>query len=450
MYRSLWIALVAFPLLGRIVAAQAAAAPPLTLRPVQIGEPPPALTLGALLDSVAKAHPLVGASEARVRAARGSRRAAGAFANPVVGYDVENARLPGGAAPTMDRETMTTVTLPLEELYQRGPRVRRAGAELRAAEADAAGTRQQVALDAARAYFRAALAEVGVDAAREVAAWLDTVVAYNRSRVREGVTAEADLIRSEVERDRAGTDAVMQEAELARSRADLEAFLGDLVDASTTTLVALDEDALPMPVPTSARDVMGPPAVQAARGRASAASAGVSAERSMFLRQLGATVGTKQTEGTSSLVAGVSLPVPLFDQNRGQRERATAERDAAQLELVAEERAAGAALLGARRAAELLTARAMSLGARDSSGRVTYLARADESRRIALGAYREGAIPLFQVIDAIRASAEARVAYYQLVYAQQEGILALLVAQGTPLTSAAIRTGGRTHGTDTP
>lgn len=448
-FRSFWIALIALACTGTSVAGQAPDAETRTLRAVQNGEAAPLLTLGAVLDSVARTHPLVEASQARVRAARGSRRAAGAFANPFLGYDVENGRLPGGATPTMAREVMTTVTLPLEELYQRGPRVRRAGAELRAAQADAAATRQQLALDAARAYFRTALAKVELDASREVAAWLDTVVAYNRSRVREGVTAEADLIRSEVERDRAGTDAVVQEAELARSSAELAAFLGDPGNTTTVASVALEEDALPLPASVSTGALISPPTVQAARERASAASAGVGAERSMFLRQLGATVGTKQTEGISMLVAGVSLPVPLFDQNRGQRERATADRDVAQLELVAEQRAASAALVGAERAAELLTARTAAVGARDPGGRVTYLARAEESRRIALGAYREGAIPLFQVIDAIRASAEARVAYYHLVYAQHEGVLALLVAQGTPLTSAAVRRGVHTNGTDT-
>jgi cobalt-zinc-cadmium efflux system outer membrane protein len=404
------------------------------------------LTLGALLDSVAVRHPLVGAARARVRAAHGSRRAAGMFANPVLGYDVENAPLPGGASPTMDREVMTTVMLPLEELYQRGPRVRRATAEWRAVAADAAATEQRIALDAASAYFRTALAQVGLDAARDVSAWLDTVVVYNRSRVREGVTAEADLIRSEVERDRAAAEATMQEAELARARAELSAFLGDPASMSQAVFVAaVDDRALAMPSTTTARTAAGRPEVRAARERASAANAGVSAERTMFLRQLGATIGTKQTEGVSTLVAGVSLPVPLFDQNRGQRERANAERDAAQLELVAEERTASATLIGATQAAQLLSARMATMSARDRAGRVAYLARADEARRIALGAYREGAVPLFQVIDAASSWAEARVAYYRLIYAQQESVLALLVAQGTPLSSATVLADAQTN-----
>ena len=399
-----------------------------------------ALTLGTLLDSVTAKHPLVAAARARVRAAQGSRRSAGTFANPVLGYDVENAPLPGGASPTMDREIMTTVMLPLEELYQRGPRVRRATAELRATAADAAATEQRVALDAASAYFRTALAQIALDAARDVSAWLDTVVVYNRSRVREGVTAEADLIRSEVERDRAAAEATMQEAELARARADLAAFLGDPADMAPAALVvAVADRALGMPPDTPTRSASGRPEVRGARERASAASAGVSAERTMFLRQLGGMIGTRRTLGVSMLIAGVSLPVPLFDQNRGGRERANAELDAARFELVAEDRSARATLIGAAQAAQLLTERTATIAARDAAGRVAYLARTDEARRIALGAYREGAVPLFQVIDAARTWAEARVAYYGLIFAQQQSILALLVAEGTPLSSATVR-----------
>jgi outer membrane protein TolC len=69
------------------------------------------------------------------------------------------------------------------------------------------------------------------------------------------------------------------------------------------------------------------------------------------------------------------------------------------------------------------------------------LARADEMRRIALGAYREGAIPLIQVLDAARAWGDTRLTFYRTLYAQHQMVLALIVANGgdlftAPLTSA--------------
>jgi len=350
-------------------------------------------------------------------------------------YQVENAPLPGQQAPPMEREVMATATLPLEPLYQRWSRLSGANAEIRAAEADEAAERQRVALDAARAFYRTAIAQVALEAARDHAGWLDTVVAYNQARVREGVAAEADLIRSELERDRTEAEATMQEADLARARADLATYIGDHA-ASSSLLVPIVDDA-PLTLPdTSAtgRAMATRPDIRAARERLSAAVAGVATERTSLIRELGVTVGTKWSAGTTSLIAAVSMPFPLFDQNRGAIARAAAERQTAIFDLATQERTARAETVGAFEAARLLTVRAVLL-ARGSRGE-GYLARADEARRITLGAYREGAVPLIQVIDAARAWGEARLAYYQILYAQHESVLELLVAQGVDIASA--------------
>jgi cobalt-zinc-cadmium efflux system outer membrane protein len=167
----------------------------------------------------------------------------------------------------------------------------------------------------------------------------------------------------------------------------------------------------------------------------------------MVVRQLGATIGAKRTAGTTSMVAGLSMPFPIFDPNRGEIVRAAAERDAVAFDLAARERTARAELLGAYEAAHLLTERA-SLLARSADRRPSLLARADEARRIALGAYREGAVPLLQVLDAARAWGEARLTFYDVLYAQHESVAMLLVARGddlfTELPSLA------TRGQDTP
>lgn len=152
----------------------------------------------------------------------------------------------------------------------------------------------------------------------------------------------------------------------------------------------------------------------------------------MIVRDLAATLGAKRSGGMTSMVAGLSIPLPLFDPNRGEIARATAERDAATFDLAARERTARAELTGAYDAARLLTDQAVQL-TRASGGRPPFLARADEARRVALGAYREGAVSLLQVIDAARAWNEARVMFYQTLYAQHESVALLLAARGDDL-----------------
>ena len=390
------------------------------------------LTLSAVLNAVRLHHPLVSAAQARVRAATGTRTTAGVFGNPVLGYQVDNTPFPGGKPIAgLEREAFTTATLPLEPFYQRGSRVKRADAEVRAAQADAAGTRQRIALDATRAFYRVALGQVAAATGRDLAAWLDTVVTYNSARVKEGVTAEADLIRSRLERDRAEAEETMSKADLAMARAELAAYLGD---PAVVTIEAMVRE-LPLSIPVSdsfsSSDVVGRrPDIRAAHERVEAAAAGIAIEHRMLFRQLGATIGTKQTAGTTSMIAGLSLPIPIFDANRGEVERARAEQEIATFDLANQQHVATAEVTGAREAAHLLSDRA-SLLAR--GGTESFLSRAGEGRRIALGAYREGAVPLLQVIDAARAWGEARMTFYRTLYAQHQSVLSLIVATGGDL-----------------
>ncbi len=455
------------------------------------------LTLRMLLDTVSRDYPAIRAAASRIRAADGARVASRAFGNPVLSYQTDQTPFPGGRPLVgLDRETMITATIPLEALYQRNPRAARGSAELRAAEADAISIRQRVGLDAANAFYRVAIAQVQVETVRELAGWLDTVVTYNRTRVREGAAAEADLIRATIERDRVLLDETMQSAELMQARAMLGVFAPSLTatgvnvsrgNAATSNsarlnpgmervMVVVDDapfslptafatmNALPNamapgaedqrvgattnapptirqrsaedqrvdPITSNESSITARPEVRAARERVTAANSQIYAEHSLILRQLGATIGTKQSGGQTSMIAGVSLPLPLFDRNRGEIQRARAERDAAQFDLATLERMASGDLQGAYDAAALLTERVTALTKRDTSN---FLSRANESRRIALGAYREGAVPLLQVIDAARSWADTRVMYYRTVFAQQQSILTLQVAAGVDLFS---------------
>jgi len=394
------------------------------------------VTLRSILEAAAGDHPAMQAARARLRAAYGSRGVAGAFGNPVLSLEVENARLPGRSAPPMDRETMATAMLPLEPLYQRGARVRQAGADVRASAADTLAERRNLALAGVDAWSRMALAQVVYDTGEDLVAWLDSVAAYNRARVGEGAAAEADLLRAELERDRASAETGIKAAELAAARASLRAFVGDRPLTAGSRPFRVDVPLTPLAFAESAAggglSLDAVPEVVAARERSHAAAATVSVERLMLVPDVGAMVGVKRSAGSSSLLAGVSLPFPLLTWNRGGVARARGEQDAADATLAAERRAAGARLEEARAAALALTERAQRLVGPGPGG-PSVLARAEELRRISLGAYREGAVPLFGVIDAVRASGEARIAFFEALLAQHESVLRLEALRGADL-----------------
>lgn len=134
-------------------------------------------------------------------------------------------------------------------------------------------------------------------------------------------------------------------------------------------------------------------------------------------------IGTKLMGGQRSLMAGVSAPLPLFDQNRGEFRRAGAEREAAEYERAWVERTVSADVTATYEAVRALSARALSL-------QRVLIARAEEARRITLGAYAEGATTLLQVLAVARTLAEARVSFYELLFAQHESVLELRSAVG--------------------
>ena len=394
----------------------------------------PTVTLADVFRLVGS-QPEIAAAQARARAAGGSRTTARSLANPMLDYRVEQASA-ARPAPAIEREAMLTATLPLDAFYSWGPRASRAGAEYRAAQSDLAATRQRVLLEAARAYHRVGVAQVGASVSRDLASWLDSLVAYNRARVREGVAAEVDLLRSEVERGRASVNVALMEAELARARADLSQFLPDVVGRPAALVVTVPNRPLSLPAESPTMPVN--PELRSARERAAGAASGLTMERLSIIRNVGATIGTKYMGGATALVVGASLPFPLFDQNRGEMARASGERDAAQQDLIAVERRVRGDAAAAQAAAGALTASAAELATPTAGGAPDFLQKADEGRRIALGAYREGAAPLIHLLDAARARGEAHVAFAQLIAAQRDSVFSLLAALGIDLMSTPL------------
>lgn len=382
-------------------------------------------------------QPSIAAADARLRAAAGSRTTARSLGNPLIGYQMEQAS--SGTAPIIERESMLMATIPLDPLYRWGPRARRAGADYRAATGDARATRQRVLLDAARAYHRVGVAQVSVTVGRELVAWLDSLVLYNAARVREGAAAESDLIRAEVERGQAGANLALMEADLARARGDLAQFLPDGLAAQPVAVVV---PLRPLARPAALATGVVNPELLAARERAAAAGAGLTAERLSVIRQADAMIGTKTMGGASALVIGASLPFPLFDQNRGEIVRASGEREVARQELLGTERRIRAEVIAAQASVDALTASAVQISAPTSAGAPALLQKADDARRIALGAYREGAVPLVHLLDAARAWGEAHIAFAQLIAAQRDSVFALLESLGIDLTSTPLSVDG--------
>lgn len=396
-------------------------------------------TLLEVLNAVVAGHPALDASQARLRAAIGNRSAAGALSNPMLSVQRESGLAPSAAFGSgREGETTATGILPLEVLYLRPARVRQADADVRSREADAASVRTLLLLAATDAYYQASLARVELLAARDLGGWLDSLVAYQRARVAEGAAAGVDLLRSELERDRVRADIALLAATAARTRIGLASYLRG-GDAALIPEVALPPERAWMVVPSDSFAWRLRPELRAARERRAAADAALSLEQRMVVPQLNATLGLKRIVGVNSLVSGFSLPLPLLYRNGGGIARARAARDEVDANLTELTRGAEVAAAAAAEANRILTAQLEEFLVRSPGDSLGYLGRAEQGRRIAMAAYREGGSSLLQLLDAARSWTEARVGFYRTLYAQQQSVILLVVAQGGDLSTTVTR-----------
>ena len=408
--------------------------------------PPPSAprtdwTIDEVLVAALAGHPLVQAARARVSASEGARRTATTLPNPIATYWMENTRFPGqGPLAGLDREISAYATLPLEPFLQRGSRAAQADGMIRAAQATATGAEHLVALEAAHAFYRVAVAQATVDAMREHRASVGELVTYLRTRVAQGASPERELIRAEVEQDRAETEVTLADVDLVRAQAALRPFLGG-PDAAPGSLRVGGFEATTDRVPLAplseftAHALRERPDMLTGRAKVDAAAGAIAVERSLVVRQLGATIGVKRTAGTNAMLAGMSVTVPLFDRNNGEIQRATAERLAAEQDVSWLERTIAGEIEAAYEAAARLAARLAAVQG-------ASLTRAEESRRIAAAAYQEGAVTLLDLLDAARAATDARLTVARLAVAARESLFELGVAAGYDAMAAARLGGG--------
>ena len=136
--------------------------------------------------------------------------------------------------------------------------------------------------------------------------------------------------------------------------------------------------------------------------------------------------GYKRTGGYNTYISYVTVPLPFFNKNRAEIGRATALISSAEQELLAEENYIRAEIETAHRAAQSLAVRLTDMQ-RD------FLKQADQSRNIALIAYREGATDLYKLLETQRARNEARLLYYRTLQELQASMTELALAVGGEL-----------------
>ena len=395
------------------------------------------LTLVAARAAARETSPDLRALREGVAAAAARERQAGALPNPTLAYGHEQTSRDGRS----NAQHIAQLEQPLELGGQRGARrgaarLRRLGAEARLAAAEA-----QLDFDVTRAYATAVAAERRATLAAQAAATFTEARRVSQARLAAGdISGYADRrLRLEAARYAA------QRAEAAVAREAARVALATLVGEGDAPARLVLADTLPSDAPAvtlPAADSLARIAVaQRAELRAATfeaeaavAEARLAARERVPVPVLSAGLKTEQVADTTGaqggfrgLVAGVSLPLPLFDRRGGavaaaeaEARRRSAETEALRRRVVREVGEAEAAL-------------------RALSGEIGALApqlgrEADLALRAARAAYGEGEITLAEFLDAVRAYQEAEASYATLRAEVLVRRAALERAVGAPVT----------------
>ncbi len=369
------------------LAAQGVAAAPDTVRRISLGEAIRRLDAHNLELRLAR-------EEAAVAAARIA--AAGVLPNP--GLSATREQLSGD--PGVYRETILQVGQALPIGGQRGLHRETARQAAAAARARLEGTRLRLAFEVHRAYLHAAAAEADLAALAETTEVFRRVEESGRSRLAEGDISRFDHSRLQIERARYETLLARGRLALEETSRELTMLVApDSIAAGTLILPAerlsdLGAPAAALDVETALLSAAARADVRAAEAEIEAAVAALSLQRRLRIPDVTLSGGYKhQADGYQGAVLGVSVPLPLWDRNRGGIAEAEANLNAAHARRELALRSAEAEI---RRAWD--TRR--SLEARMRLIRETLLPESAGLLETARIAYAEGEMSLIELLDA--------------------------------------------------
>lgn len=360
----------------------------------------PAPTYRALLEQAQASAPRLAEAKSDIARSEGLARQAAAHPNPTLGVEIENFSGSGPFRGTSLAETTAQLEQTVELGGKRSARMASGRADVDAARARSTQARADFAFDLADAYAQAEAAERRVELAGEAVALSEEDARVANALVKAGKEADLRAVqaRAAVQAARAALDearaasaaAFGKLTALAGSSRPLTAIASSLLDHADRS------ETIPQPDPRAAPSYL---AAQAAR---EAAARRVRVERTRGVPDVAVSLGVRRLNGDDStaMVGGVSVPLPVFDRNRGNI-------SAAQAELAGAEARLNAARLDAEADTRSATARALAAHSRIAAARESEQA-ADEAYRLTRVGYQGGKLSLAELNAARRALTEAR------------------------------------------
>jgi len=369
--------------------------------PAHAAAPETAPSFPKLFEQAERTAPRLRELDAIVEAAQGRARQSRAWPNPVAGVELEDVAGTGAYRGTSQSQATVSLSEPLEIGGQRSARVASGQAGVRAAEARRALARLDFGYDLAVAYAQAEATAIRMDIAAEDLARAREDLRAARALVKSGNEAELRAVQAEAAESEANAELDTARADSAAALAGLSSLAGvaDIFAAVTPSLLQSGGGDMR---PETTDPTVDPPAVKVALAERDAAERQVDVERKRVIPTPSVSIGLRRIkpDDATTFVFGVSVPLPLFDRNRGQIAAARAELTAAQ------ERERGARLEAQTASRAASTQLGAAISRQEAAQKAEAAAR--EAYRLAHIGYEAGRTPLIELLSARRALTEAQ------------------------------------------
>jgi cobalt-zinc-cadmium efflux system outer membrane protein len=393
-------------------------------------EPEGVLTLQRALELALMHSPALAAAAHGVWAAEGTAQQAGAWQNPELELEAEDFGGSGDRKGYDAAQTTLRLTQSLELGDKRQRRQRMAHAEARLTGWDYEATRLDVLTLTKKAFVDVLLAQGQLALAESLLGVAEDVRKAAAERVKAGKVPLLEETKAGVEVATARIDRDRARRELDATRKHLAALWG----GSTPVFEAAGGDLgaagdVP-PIATFTASLHDAPNVarwseQVALSEESLALA--QAERIPNL-DVSAGISRFEEDGTHTGLAGLSLPLPLFDRNAGGILAATHQATRVQYEQHAARLRATTDLLEAHSRLETARAEALTINAE-------LLPGAQQAFDAAQTGYREGKFGHLEVLDTQRTLSEAKARYLNVLADYQRAAADVERLTGIPLNT---------------
>lgn len=376
-------------------------------------------------------NPRVKLLDADVSRAEGVAEQARARPNPSISIYAEN--FVGDLTRNARDQQQTTFQIdqPIELGGKRSARIAAGEAGIVAAQARSRDGRLAFATELARAYVAAEIADRRIAISEDEVDQANGDLKVARALVGAGKEARLRQIQAETE-----LNTLQAALEAARAQKTLALARLASISGVSTPFTGLSESLLDR---LGTRPAYGPvdpmqtTTVRLAEAERSEAERQVTVQQRLAIPNVTAQLGVRQLRVASgpAIVAGISVPLPFFDRNRGNIAAARAELQSA------EARAAVARLdaeTGTRAAAALVEAADQRAAAAERT-----VATAQEGYRLARIAYEAGKSPLIELLAARRNLGVARSTVLDAFQARLDARANLARLQGLTITGEPVQ-----------